>query len=137
MKAREFSTGCQVDNMVVLEGVQGIGKSRALRALGGKWYSSASESVMYKDFYLILTGSLIMEIAELDSFKKAEVTRIKQVISSPHDYYRVPYGRDAQVYPRMCVFVGTTNEREYLKDTTGARRFWPIKCDMSFLAGIF
>ena len=126
--ARIMSPGCQVDNMVVLEGAQGIGKSRSLRAIAGPWYTSVTASVMEKDFYMILSGALIAEIAELDSFRKAEITRVKQVISDPHDNYRAPYAREPHSHPRMSIFVGTTNEYEYLKDTTGGRRFWPIKC---------
>ncbi len=128
MIARIFEPGCQVDNMIVLEGAQGIGKSSALRALGGKWHTAAKESVENKDFLLILNGHLIIEIEELDSFRKAEITRIKQVVSNPCDNYRSPYDRYPKAYPRMCVFVGTTNETHYLKDNTGARRFWPIMC---------
>ena len=126
--ARIFSPGCQMDNMVVLEGDQGIGKSRALRTLGGSWYIAVMESVMSKDFFMVLPGSLIVEVAELDSFRKAEISRIKQVVSVPYDSYRIPYGREKETFPRMCVFIGTTNEKEYLKDYTGARRFWPIRC---------
>ena len=101
--ARIFEPGCQVDNMVVLEGIQGIGKSRAIRILAGKWYCSASESVMTKDFKMLLPGKLLVEIAELDSFKRAEISKIKQVVSDPSDYYRLPYAAKPQDTPRMCI----------------------------------
>lgn len=126
--ARTYNPGCKMDNMVVLEGAQGIGKSNALRSIGEQWYTEANESVTTKDFFMTLTGKMIVEIAELDSFNRAEVTRIKQVISCSSDRYRAPYGRSAQDHPRMSVFVGSTNEDEYLRDGTGARRFWPIPC---------
>jgi len=128
MVARIFSPGCQVDNMVVLEGAQGAGKTRALRIIGGKWYTEANESVTDKDFFMALHGKMIIEIAELDSFNRAEVTRIKQVVTCTTDRYRAPYGRTSQDNPRMSVFVGTTNETAYLRDNTGGRRFWPISC---------
>ncbi len=128
MIARIYKPGCQLDNMVVLEGPQGIGKTRALRAIGGRWYTEANESVTSKDFFMILHGKLIIEIAELDSFSRAETTRIKQVVTCTTDRYRSPYDRRAQDHPRMCVFVGTTNEDSYLRDNTGGRRFWPIRC---------
>lgn len=128
MAARIYQPGCQMDNMVVLEGAQGIGKSNALRAIAGRWYAEASESVQSKDFFMILPGKMLIEIAELDSFSRAEVTSIKQVISCPVDRYRAPYARATKDYPRMSVFVGSTNEKEYLKDNTGARRFWPVEC---------
>ena len=112
--------------MVVLEGPQGVGKTKALRIIGGPWYVEANESVTTKDFFMLFPGKLIVEIAELDGFSKAEVTRIKQVITCTVDRYRKPYGRGADDHPRRCVFVGSTNELKYLRDPTGGRRFWPI-----------
>lgn len=128
MVARIYRPGCQLDNMIVLEGAQGIGKTRALRAIGGPWYTSSKESVSKNDFFMALNGKLVVEIAELDSFSRAEVTRIKQVISDPMDRYRAPYDRRPADHLRMSIFVGTTNEDNYLRDTTGGRRFWPVKC---------
>jgi len=128
MIARIFQPGCQLDNMVVLEGAQGIGKTRALRIMGGNWYTEAHESVTNKDFFMVLDGKLIVEIAELDSFSRAEVTRIKQVVSCTTDRYRAPYARSVEDHPRSSIFVGTTNEQAYLRDNTGGRRFWPIGC---------
>ena len=132
--ARLIKPGCQLDNMVVLEGKQGVGKTRALRIIGGPWYAEAHESVTNKDFFMGLSGKFLIEIAELDSFTRAEVTRIKQVVSCPSDRFRAPYGRQAQDHPRQCIFVGTTNEAGYLRDPTGARRFWPIPCGQIDLA---
>lgn len=128
LMARVMRPGCQVDHMLVLEGPQGQGKTSALRTLGGAWYLAMNESVMTKDFFQLLPGTLIVEIAELDSFQRAELTRIKQAISTPSDTYRASYGRLPQTYTRQCVFVGTTNELHYLRDMTGSRRFWPIPC---------
>jgi len=128
MVARIHEPGCKVDNMVVLEGAQGTFKSTALDIIGRSWYAEAHESVTNKDFFMVLHGKMIIEIAELDSFSRAEVTRIKQVITCRTDRYRAPYGRVAEDHPRMSIFVGTTNETNYLRDSTGGRRFWPIKC---------
>lgn len=130
MIARVLDPGAQVDNMVVLEGAQGTGKTRGLRILGGKWYAEATESVTAKDFFMTLQGKLIVEIAELDAFSRAEVTRIKQVVTCTNDRFRAPYERAAKDHPRTCIFVGTTNEMNYLQDSTGGRRFWPIKCGL-------
>lgn len=128
MVARVYNPGCKVDSMVVLEGAQGVGKSKALAALGGSWYAEAHESVTSKDFFQVLQGKMLIEIGELDAFSRAESTRVKQVITCTTDRYRPPYGRAALDFPRQCVFVGTTNEREYLRDSTGGRRFWPVQC---------
>ena len=126
MVARIYKPGCQMDNMVILKGKQGRFKSTALRIIGGDWYSEAQESVLSKDFYMLLQGKLIIEIGELDTFDRAEVNTIKRVITAPKDRFRPPYGRGPMDFPRQCVFVGTTNEDLILRDHTGGRRFWPI-----------
>lgn len=126
--ARILRPGCQLDTMVVFEGEQGIRKSSALRTLAGPWYSAAADSVHTKDFFESLRGKWIIEIGELDAFNRAEVTRVKTVISTPTDYYRPSYGRTAIEYPRQCVFAGTTNRDDWGNDDTGLRRFWPVKC---------
>lgn len=127
MVARIFSPGCKVDNMLVLEGPQGTLKSTSLGVIGGKWYTDISESPLSKDFFLVLQGKMLVEVGDLDSFRRVEETLIKRLLTCRVDRFRVPYGRLAQDYPRRCVFVGTTNEDAYLKDQTGGRRFWPIR----------
>jgi len=126
--ARILRPGCKMDNMVVLEGQQGTYKSTALNLIGGEWFAEAHESATSKDFFIVLQGKMIVEISEMHTFSKADVTRIKQVISCRIDRYRAPYERHAADHPRQSVFIGTTNEKSYLKDPTGARRFWPIRC---------
>jgi len=128
MVARAVNPGCKVDTMVILEGKQGAKKSTALSEIAGPaWHTESTESITTKDFYLCLQGKLLVEIAELDSFGKNESTKIKQVISNCNDTYRTPYGRVAEDHPRQCVFAGTTNEKHYLRDATGGRRFWPLR----------
>lgn len=126
MAARILKPGCKFDNMVIFEGKQGIYKSTALKVIASPWYVEANESIMSKDFYLQLQGRLIVEIAELDSFSKAEVNTIKKVISTASDRFRPPYGKNVKEFPRQSIFCGTTNDDEYLRDPTGARRFWPV-----------
>lgn len=128
MAARIYDPGCKFDNMIVLEGPQGKFKSSALEALAGSWFSASSDDIQSKDFLQSLSGKLIIEIAELDSFSRANIKTIKRVLSTRVDTYRPSYGRHALDFKRQCVFVGTTNEDEYLEDATGGRRFWPIKC---------
>lgn len=126
--ARICSPGCKLDTMPVFEGPQGIKKSSALQVLGGPWYSVAHESVGSKDFLQGFRGKLIIEIAELQSFSRADVTGVKNMLSSPYDDYRPSYGRVVVRYPRQCVMAGTTNADEWGTDETGLRRFWPIRC---------
>lgn len=128
MVARVYDPGCKVDNMMILEGGQGKRKSSALRALVGEWFVECNESLAgnHKDFLAVMHGKMLVEIAELDSFSKAETTKIKAIISTQSDRYRPPYGRLAETFYRTSVFVGTTNKEDYLEDSTGGRRFWPV-----------
>lgn len=132
MVARVYEPGCKVDNMVVLEGSQGLGKSTALQIIGGDWFAEQHESATNpKGFAEILQGKLLIEISEMDSFNRTEVNRVKQTVSCPSDRYRPSYGHHAQDHLRQCIFVGTTNRDDWNRDETGARRFWPIDCKRS------
>ena len=126
--ARVMRPGCKVDTVPVLEGIQGAGKSTALSILGGKWFVECHESVMTKDFFGVLTGHMLVEISEMHSFTRAEVARIKGIISCQVDRYRKAYGRHTEDHPRHTVLVCTTNRDDWQKDETGARRFWPVLC---------
>ena len=128
MVARIYRPGCQVDNMVYLIGKQGIFKTSALRAIGGKWYTEAHASVTDKDFYLAMQGAMLIEIAELDAFTKADANTLKKVVSCKVDRYRTPYGRITQDHPRQCIFAGTTNDPRPIREF-GARRAWPLHCN--------
>jgi len=126
--ARIYLPGCQLDNMPVLEGEQGIRKTSGLKILGGPWYAECQESVSTKDFYLVLQGKMLVEISELSSFKKADMERINGIVTCRDDRYRAPYERRASDHPRSCAFAATTNSLEWNRDDTGARRFWPVRC---------
>lgn len=128
MVARVIRPGCKVDTMLVLEGVQGKGKSKALNIIGGQWFAEANQSPSDKDFYMNLSGKMLIEIGEMDAFSRSEVTKVKQVITCQVDRYRAPYDKRAADHPRRCVFAGTTNRDDWNKDETGARRFWPVIC---------
>lgn len=128
MAARIFSPGCKVDTMPVFEGPQGLRKSTALSIIGGPWYMEMHEDIKTKDFLQNLPGKLLIEIPELHAFGRADINRIKGVISCSNDRYRASYGRRAENHPRRSVWAGTTNRDDYNQDDTGARRFWPILC---------
>lgn len=126
--ARIFEPGCKADVVLILEGPQGAGKSSALRTLAGVWFSDTPFELGSKDSFLVLRGRWIVELAELDSLSRAEANRAKAFFSSPIDVYRPPYGREVKEIPRQCVFAGSTNQTSYLRDETGGRRFWPVRC---------
>lgn len=134
--ARVFSPGCQVDEMIILEGAQGTYKSTLLKIIGDPWYAQASARPGEKDFYQGLHGKILLEIAEMASFKKSEIEIIKKDITCRVDDIRVVYARYGQKYPRTCIFAGTTNDNHYLTDPTGGRRFMPIeisKIDLEYV----
>lgn len=136
MVARAEEPGCKVDTAVILEGTQGIRKSTGVATLAHPWFAESSTSPDSKDFYVSLQGRWVVEISEMDSFSKADVASVKRVLSCRSDTYRAPYDKVARDWPRQCVFIGTTNTDEYLKDASGGRRFWPIRCGQVDLAYI-
>ncbi|WP_422155828.1 hypothetical protein KV699_02255 [Vreelandella titanicae] len=127
--ARIREPGCKVDEMIILEGGQGLGKSTCIRELfGAEWYVELSEAPDNKDFFLTIQGAWAVEIGELQSFSKANITMVKMAITRRDDKFRPPYAQRAVSHPRQCIFIGTTNATEYLIDSTGARRFLPVAC---------
>lgn len=125
--ARVMKPGCKMDNVLILEGEQGRWKSTALAAIGGDWFMDTPFTLGDKDAYLALRGKLIVEMAELDALGRAEASRAKAFFSSSSDTFRAPYQAWARTVPRQCVFAGTVNHGTYLRDTTGNRRYWPVR----------
>lgn len=125
---RIYEPGCQFDNVLVLEGRQGARKTTALRVLGGAWHAESITDVGSKDSLQTLRGKWIVEFAELDALGRVDSSRIKQHISATNDVYRPSYGRRSITVPRQSVFAASCNPEKYLKDETGARRFWPVRC---------
>ena len=127
MIKRVMEPGCKFDYCLVLEGEQGRGKSSVARILSWRWFCDTDLDLNNKDSLLALPGHWVYEIAELGSLMKAEERKQKSFLSRQEDEYRPPYGKRLIKVPRQSVFIGTTNEDEYLKDATGGRRFWPVK----------
>ncbi len=144
MVARAFEPGCKADNMLVLTGPQRKGKSTALRALVsppaakevGGWFTDAGFDPENKDGQLLLQGNWLVEVGELDSFKGKRETLLKSFLSRQVDRFRPPYGRYVQDFPRGCVLAGTTNEDEFLGDSTGSLRYYAVRverCDVKWI----
>ena len=131
MVKRVRTPGCQMDYMVVFEGFQGKRKSTALRTIVGNddWFADTPIRIGDKDSLLSIAGKWLYEFGELDAFNRAETTAVKQYITSRIDRVREPFARRPIDRPRSCVLGGSTNQSEYFKDSTGARRFWPVACD--------
>jgi len=136
--ARTYQPGCQADYLLVLEGPQGVGKSRSLRALGGpEWTMRTTLDPSSKDSALSLHGPWIVEWAELDGLSRREATAVKAFVDRGRDWLRPPYARCHVMLLRRSVLAGTTNDATYLTDPTGGRRYWPVRvtrCDVDGLA---
>lgn len=126
--ARALCPGCKFDNMPILGGPQGIGKSTLIRKMGLRWYSDSLDSFEGKEASEMLRGVWMNEIGELSGMNTAELNSVKRFLTKVEDIYREPFGRRTCSFPRRCVFIGSTNDNEYLRDRTGNRRFWPIDC---------
>jgi predicted P-loop ATPase len=126
--ARVYRPGCKVDTALVLEGDQGRRKSTAINVLGAPWVTDELADFGSKDAAMQLAGRWIIEIAELEGMRGANIAKIKAFMSRAIDRYRPPYGRHVIDVARQCIFAGSVNENEYLRDATGGRRFWPVEC---------
>ena len=124
---RVFDPGHKYDQMLTLVGPQGIGKSTLISKLGQTWYTDTVNSISGKDGYDAIQGAWIVEMSELAGLRKAEVEAVKQFISKRVDTYRRAYAKNTMAYPRQCVFFGSTNDDELLRDQTGNRRFWVVE----------
>lgn len=128
--ARVFEPGCKFDQMLVLVGPQGAGKSSLFSSLAGEWFSDSLKMDMMnriKDAGEQIQGKWIVEIGEMSGMKKADIEAVKSFVSRRSDDYRNAYGHYAEDRPRQCIIVGSTNSEDgFLRDITGNRRFWPV-----------
>jgi len=125
---RVLNPGCQFDAVLTLKGPQGIRKTSALRALvpDPEWFSSSSHDQL-KDQTIALHRVLITELGELEHHTgKRSAGALKNLITNPRDLQRVPYGRAYEFMPRRSVFAASVNGDDFLRDTTGNRRFWVV-----------
>lgn len=124
--ARAMVPGTKFDVMTILSGPQGIGKSTLLDKMSRGFFNDSIRTFEGKEASELLQGVWLVEVSELDAFRRTDVSRIKQFLSQRADRFRAAYGRHVKDMPRCCVFFGTTNTNDYLQDKTGNRRFWPV-----------
>ena len=139
--ARIYKPGERVDHVLVLEGPQGEKKSTSVRILAPKpeWVADQLSVVTNKDAKMEVAGAMLIEIPEMEAVTRATSSGMKRFITNHTDRFRPPYGKVLITWPRQCVFIGTLNPirgEGYLKDPTGARRFWPLVCGEIDLVGI-
>lgn len=124
--ARVMTPGCKYDYVPVFTGPQGIGKTTFLKTMGMHWHSDSLQSFRGKEAAEMIQGIWVVEIGEMTGYSKSDDNEIKQFLSRCDDVYRQPYGRHTGRFPRKCIFFGTCNDHDFLKDPTGSRRFWPV-----------
>lgn len=124
--ARALSPGEKVDTALILEGKTGAGKSTIFKKLAyDEYFQDSKINLDNKDAGLVAGRKWIVEMGELSSLKRHDPETIKTYISSSVDSLRAPYARAPEDFPRRAVFVGTTEESDYLESNTN-RRFWPV-----------
>lgn len=125
--ARALRPGCKCDTALVLVGKQGARKSTFFATLGGDWFSDDAIDLSSKDAFLQIARAWLIEWGEIEHVTgRRHAGEIKGFLSKRVDQYRPPYGRTTIETPRACVFVGSTNQAQFLEDETGSRRFWTI-----------
>lgn len=124
--ARAAEPGIKYDQMTVISGPKGIFKSTFIKLMGAQWFCDSILTFEGKEASELIQGKWIIEVAELHAMSKSDLNVVKSFLSRGDDQYRAAYGHHAESHPRRCVFFGTTNDEEYLKDPVSDRRFWPI-----------
>jgi hypothetical protein len=130
--ARGIKPSCKADTVLILEGHQGRKKSSLILALcaDSTWFAEHEGALSGRDkdaVMQIVQGPWLVELGELAGLSKAETNTIKQFVTRRVDRLRTPYGRVIEDFPRKTLFMASTNDNEYLKDTTGNRRWLPVK----------
>lgn len=126
--ARVYEPGIKYDTYPVLIGPQGIGKSTFIRILSNGWFSDSLDTMKGKEAAELIQGQWHIELGELNATRKSEIEEVKAFLSRQYDIYRVAYARNTSRFPRQCVFWGSTNDANFLRDPTGDRRTYPISC---------
>lgn len=138
--ARAFKPGCKVDTMLILEGPQGLKKSSAISALFGDEWTAESVNLFdqHNKMVMQMMGAWCVELAEFVAIARKDQNTVKGMISMKSDRVVLSYAKIATDHPRQCIFIGTINPDGfgYLTDSTGNRRYWPVRCTSIDLAAI-
>ena len=141
--ARAMDPGVLIKGMLVLSGAQSVGKTSALRIIGGEHYASPStHDLLSKDTSQVCSSAWLLELEEMDFMKKNTSEAVKKFLTIQDDLFRLPYARAVEKFARPCFFAGTSNRVDLLTDATGSDRFWCVnlenasKCDFDWLRSV-
>nr|UWD72632.1 MAG: virulence-associated protein E [Bacteriophage sp.] len=123
---RIYEPGRKFDTALVFYSEQGVGKSTLIQRLSKGWFNDSLTNLSGKESYEAIRFAWLVELAELSALRKSDVEAVKNFISKREDTYRGAYARRVKTHKRQCVFFGSTNDDEFLKDATGNRRFFPV-----------
>jgi len=133
--ARMMRPGCKMENVIVLQGLQGARKTSMVEALfSNEW--TISNLPDGKDGEMQVALAWAIELGEMVVFNRRQVNELKEWFSRAKDTFRRPFAADVTQTPRHCVFVGSTNAKGILTDPTGSRRYWVIPVGKVDLEGI-
>lgn len=124
---RIYEPGRKFDTALVFYSEQGVGKSTLIQRLSKGWFNDSLTNLSGKESYEAIQFAWLVELAELSALRKSDVEAVKNFISKREDTYRGAYARRVKTHKRQCVFFGSTNDDEFLKDATGNRRFFPVE----------
>ena len=127
---RVMIPGCKFDNILIFQGAQGIGKTTICEKISRGFSNTVLLSeITNKDVIDKLNKTWIGIVDEMDAFSKKDMTTVKTFLSTSADAVRLAYGRNTQTFKRHSVFIGSTNDDTFLRDSTSSveRRFWIIK----------
>lgn len=129
LAGRVLVPGCKADMVPILVGPQGCGKSTGVAALSPdpEFFTEVSFAEKDDDLARKMRGRLVAEIGELRGLHTRELEAIKAFVTRTHENWIPKYREFATQFPRRLVFVGTTNEDEFLDDATGNRRWLPVR----------
>ena len=136
MMNRALNPGCIARLVPIWNGLENQGKSTAVALLGGEWATTLKVSLENKEAHMAIHGYWIAELEELDTLYKTSEARLKAFLTNTSDHYVPKYANHSVDYPRRTVFIGTTNDSDYLRGLTGNTRFLPINTGEFDLEGI-
>jgi hypothetical protein len=129
--AKVYEPYVKFDYVLDLVGGQGVGKTSLLQKLGGSWYTDAVTDFANKDNYDIMLKALIVNDDEMVASNRMSFAETKAFISKTSLRFRKPYMKRTEEFAKNFVLARTTNQKEYLKDKTGERRFLSVMADTS------